>query len=70
MVEAAGVEPDNATENMQLIGSQNTGNRMIFTITNLAVQSLYSLLPELPELPNFHPWIIVPVTKRTSEVRI
>lgn len=51
MVEAAGVEPDKAAENTQLVdrGNARIGTNCI--TSKSAVQSLYSVLPEFPEHP-------------------
>jgi hypothetical protein len=51
MVEAAGVEPDISVENTQLTDSENARIGMISRIAKSTVRSLYSLFPELLELP-------------------
>ena len=53
-VEAAGVEPDISVENAQLIDSENARIGMIAVSFKSTVLSLYSLFPELPELPKPH----------------
>jgi len=50
-VEAAGVEPDISVENTQLTDSENARIGMISRIAKSTVRSLYSLFPELLELP-------------------
>ena len=51
LVEAAGVEPDDATENTQLVYRGNVKIETISTNSESAVRSLYSVLREFPELP-------------------
>ena len=51
VVEAAGVEPDISVENTQLTDSENARIGMISRIAKSTVRSLYSLFPELLELP-------------------
>jgi hypothetical protein len=51
LVEAAGVEPDISVENTQLTDSENARIGMISRIAKSTVRSLYSLFPELLELP-------------------
>jgi hypothetical protein len=52
MVEAAGVEPDNPLESIQLIDSGTAPIGMIPMIAESAVRLLYGLFPEILELPN------------------
>ena|ERR1035438_4878952 len=50
MVEAAGVEPAISVENTQLTDSENPSNAENATISKSAVQSLYKVCQEFPEL--------------------
>jgi hypothetical protein len=50
-VEAAGVEPDKATENTQLVDCGNARIGTNYITSKSAVRSLYSVLPEFPEHP-------------------
>lgn len=54
LVEAAGVEPEMSAENTQLIDSESAMIGMISTTAKSTVRSLYSLFPELLELPKLH----------------
>lgn len=51
MVEAAGVEPDKATENTQLVDRGNARIGTNYIISKSAVRSLYSVLLQFPEHP-------------------
>ena len=53
MVGAAGVGPAIGVENTQLIDSEIAGIGMISRITKSTLLSLYSLYPELLQLPKF-----------------
>jgi hypothetical protein len=55
MVEEAGVEPATRVEKTQLTDSEIASNAENATISKSAARSLYSLLPELLELPKLHP---------------
>jgi hypothetical protein len=68
MVEAAGVEPAISVENTQLTDSENTSNAENATISKSTVQSLYSLFPELLELPKLHLQTTPTLAKAHSEV--
>jgi hypothetical protein len=50
VVEAAGVEPDISVENTQLTDSEIASNAENATISKSAVQSLYKVCQEFPEL--------------------
>jgi hypothetical protein len=50
MVEAAGVEPATRVENTQLTDSEIASNAENATISKSAVQSLYKVCQEFPEL--------------------
>jgi len=52
--EAAGVEPAISIENTKLTDSENARIGMISRIAKSTVRSLYSLFPELLELPKLH----------------
>jgi hypothetical protein len=50
LVEAAGVKPTTHVENTQLIDSEIASNEENATISKSAVQSLYKVCQEFPEL--------------------
>ena len=68
-MEAAGVEPDMGVENAQLVDSGNARIGMIPTIAKSTVRSLYSLFPELLELPKLHLQTSPTLVKEHPEVR-
>jgi hypothetical protein len=69
MVEAAGVELEIGVENTQLADSENARIGRISRIAESTVRSLYSLFPELIELPKLHVQTVPSSTKEHSEAQ-